>query len=57
MMFPVSAYINCSRVLENGTGSCLFNVFLWKDSVPALWNTKSSMYYAGLSNWRLIKGN
>lgn len=57
MMFPVSAYINCSQVLENGTMSCLFNVFLWKDSVPALWNTKSNMYCAGLSNWRLIKGN
>lgn len=30
MMFPVSAYINCSQVLENGSVSCLLMCFFGK---------------------------
>lgn len=30
MMFPVSAYVNCSQVLENGSVSCLLMCFFRK---------------------------
>lgn len=53
MMFSVSAYINCSQVLENCSVSRLLICLEKKHA--AFQCTVSNVFKAVLSNWRLIR--